>query len=158
MPNEFLILIVVTILGFIVLAYILNKKLSDLGKNKPDAALLEWLKNMQSTISSSSTETVRTLQENTKQLNERLDNAARVIQGVEKEVGQMSEIGRSMRELQDFLKSPKLRGNIGEQVLKDLLTQVFPKNSFLLQYQFHSGDKVDAAIKTDAGIQIGRAS
>ena len=152
MPNEFLILIVVTIFGFIVLAYILNKKLSDLGKNKTDQALLEWLKNMQSTISTSSTETVRTLQENTKQLNERLDNAARVIQGVEKEVGQMSEIGRNMRELQDFLKSPKLRGNIGEQVLKDLIAQMFPKSSFHLQYEFKSGEKVDAAIQTDAGI------
>jgi DNA recombination protein RmuC len=57
-----------------------------------------------------------------------------------------------MKELQDFLKSPKLRGNIGEQILKDLITQIFPKNSFHLQYQFKSGDKVDAAIKTDAGI------
>src|SRR6266851_2558803 len=64
----------------------------------------------------------------------------------------MSEIGRSMKELQDFLKSPKLRGNIGEQVLKDLISQIFPKNSFHLQYQFKSGDRVDAAIKTDAGI------
>ena len=152
MPNEFLILIGITILGFIVLAYILNKKLSDLGKNKTDQALLEWLKNMQSTISNSSTETVRTLQENTKQLNERLDTAARVIRDVEKEVGQMSEIGRNMRELQDFLKSPKLRGNIGEQVLKDLIAQMFPKSSFHLQYEFKSGEKVDAAIQTDAGI------
>src|SRR6266851_2872845 len=64
----------------------------------------------------------------------------------------MSEIGRNMRELQDFLKSPKLRGNIGEHVLKDLITQIFPKNSFHLQYAFASGEKVDAAIQTDAGI------
>jgi DNA recombination protein RmuC len=95
---------------------------------------------------------VRTLQENSKQLNERLDKAAEVIRDVGREVGQMSEIGRSMKELQDFLKSPKLRGNIGEQILKDLITQIFPKNSFHLQYQFKSGDKVDAAIQTDAGI------
>ena len=149
MPNEFLILLVITILGFVILFYFLNKKLSE---HKPDAALLEWLKTMQSTISSSSTETVRTLQENTKQLNERLDTAARVIRDVEKEVGQMSEIGRNMRELQDFLKSPKLRGNIGEQVLKDLIAQMFPKSSFHLQYEFKSGEKVDAAIQTDAGI------
>jgi len=57
-----------------------------------------------------------------------------------------------MKNLQDYLKSPKLRGNIGEQVLKDLISQMFPKNSFFLQYTFKSGDKVDAAIKTDAGI------
>jgi DNA recombination protein RmuC len=152
MPNEFLILLVIIFLGFAVLIYFLNRKLSGLEKQKPDQALLEWLKTMQSTISNSSTQTVRTLQENTKQLNERLDTAARVIRDVEKEVGQMSEIGRNMRELQDFLKSPKLRGNIGEQVLKDLIGQMFPKSSFYLQYEFKSGEKVDAAIKTDAGI------
>lgn len=95
---------------------------------------------------------VHTLQENSKQLNERLDKAAEVIRDVGREVGQMSEIGRNMRELQDFLKSPKLRGNIGEQVLNDLITQIFPKNQFHLQYTFASGEKVDAAIKTDAGI------
>jgi DNA recombination protein RmuC len=95
---------------------------------------------------------VKTLQENSKQLNDRLDKAASVIKDVGHEVGQMSEIGRSMKELQDFLKSPKLRGNIGEQVLKDLISQMFPKNSFHIQYQFKSGERVDAAIQTDAGI------
>ena len=95
---------------------------------------------------------VKTLQENSKQLNDRLDRAAVVIQNVGREVGQMSEIGRSMKELQDFLKSPKLRGNIGEAVLKDLISQMFPKNSFHIQYQFKSGERVDAAIQTDAGI------
>lgn len=113
---------------------------------------MEWLKTMQSTINSSSTHMVKTLQENSKQLNQRLDTAATVIRDVGKEVGQMSEIGRSMKELQDFLKSPKLRGNIGEQVLKDLISQMFPKNSFHIQYQFKSGERVDAAIQTDAGI------
>lgn len=152
MPNEFFIFIAVVILGFIILIYFFNRKLSGLNKNKTDEALLEWLKTMQSSVNTSSNNMVKTLQENSKQLNERLDNAARVIKDVEKEVGQMSEIGRSMRELQDFLKSPKLRGNIGEQVLKDLISQMFPKNSFFLQYEFKSGEKVDAAIKTDAGI------
>jgi DNA recombination protein RmuC len=139
-------------LGFIILILFFNKKLSDLQKNKPDQALLEWLKTMQSSIDSSSTHMVKTLQENSKQLNERLDNAATVIRDVGHEVGKMSEIGRSMKELQDFLKSPKLRGNIGEQVLKDLISQMFPKNSFHIQYQFKSGERVDAAIQTDAGI------
>ncbi len=152
MSNQLLIIILTIIFSFAVLIYFINKKLSQLQKPKTDEMLLEWLKTMQSTINSSSSQTIRTLQENSKQLNERLDKAASVIQDVGKEVGQMSEIGRSMRELQEFLKSPKLRGNIGEQVLKDLISQMFPKNSFFLQYEFKSGDKVDAAIKTDAGI------
>ena len=81
-----------------------------------------------------------------------MDNAAKVIGAVQKNIGEMSEIGRGMQELQQFLQSPKLRGNIGEQVLKDLIAQMFPKKSFHLQYGFKSGEKVDAAIKTAAGI------
>jgi len=163
MQTQLLAIIILVILGFLAIAYLLNKKLTELNKPKSDDTLLEWLKNMQGSIDktnktlndamrSSSTEMTKTLQENSKQLNDRLDKAASVIRDVGKEVGQMSEIGRNMRELQDFLKSPKLRGNIGEQVLKDLITQMFPRNSFHLQYTFRSGEKVDAAIQTDAGI------
>ena len=145
-------IIIAILLGFIAVIYFLNKKLGNLQKEKPDQMLIEWLKSMQISIDKNSESTVRTLQENSKQLNERLDKAAVVIGDVGTKVGEMSEIGRSMKELQDFLKSPKLRGNIGEQVLKDLITQIFPKNSFHLQHTFLSGDKVDAAIQTDAGI------
>ena len=157
------VLIILVILGLGIVIFFLNKKLSELKTPTQDPILFEWLKSMQTTINatnktlneamrSSSTEMTKVLQENSKQLNLRLDKAAQVIADVGKEVGQMSEIGRSMKELQDFLKSPKLRGNIGEQVLKDLITQMFPKNSFHLQYTFKSGEKVDAAIQTDAGI------
>ena len=152
MQNEFIILLLIITGGFLLILYFLNKKLSEISKQKTDQTLMEWLKTMQKTIDSSSSETVRTLQENSRQLNERLDKAALAMRDVSKEVGQMNEIGRNMRELQEFLKSPKLRGNIGEQVLKDLISQMFPKNSFNLQYEFKSGEKVDAAIKTDAGI------
>lgn len=158
-----IVIAVLLLLGFAIVIYVLNKKLSELKDKKDDTVLLEWLKSMQSSLEdtnktlnnamrTSSHNMTKILQENSKQLNERLDKAATVIRDVGKEVGQMSEIGRNMRELQEFLKSPKLRGNIGEQVLKDLISQMFPKNSFHLQYQFKSGERVDAAIQTDAGI------
>lgn len=161
MQIELLIISVIVILGFLFILYFINKKMSQ--KPKTDETLLQWLKAMQSSLestnktlnealSNSSVNMIKTLQENSKQLNERLDKAALAMRDVGKEVGQMNEIGRSMKELQEFLKSPKLRGNIGEQVLKDLISQMFPKNSFNLQYEFKSGEKVDAAIKTDAGI------
>ncbi|HWY79640.1 MAG TPA: DNA recombination protein RmuC [Candidatus Sulfotelmatobacter sp.] len=163
MTNDLLILVIIIITGFGFFFFFLNKKFSNLSKQETDKTLLEWLRTMQHSLEvtnktlnesmqSNSTTMVRTLQENSKQLNERLDKAAEVIRDVGREVGQMSEIGRNMRELQDFLKNPKLRGNIGEQILKDMITQIFPKNNFHLQYEFLSGEKVDAAIQTDAGI------
>jgi DNA recombination protein RmuC len=94
----------------------------------------------------------RLLQSNTKQLNDRLDTAARVIGDLKQNLGEMSEVGKGIKSLQEFLQSPKLRGNIGEQVLQDMIGQTFPKNSFHLQYAFKSGVKVDAVLKTDAGL------
>jgi DNA recombination protein RmuC len=143
-----LVLILIVLIGF----YILFKKISSLKESSTDRNLIEWLKTMQNSLDSSTGNMVKTLQENSRQLNDRLDKAAIAVRDVEKEVGRMSEIGRSMQELQEFLKSPKLRGNIGEYVLKDVISQMFPKNSFFMQYAFRSGEKVDAAIKTDAGI------
>lgn len=138
----------------------LKRKLQELTEaSKPDENLLKVIETLQRGTSDlqkgmqTQTKNISdTLQSSTKTLNERLDNAARVIAQVSKEVGQMSELGQSMRDLQVFFQSPKLRGNIGEQVLKDLIAEAFPKGSFYLQHTFKSGEKVDAAIKTSAGI------
>src|SRR4030042_1886949 len=134
--------LLIIVLSLIILGVFLNKRLIDLSeKQKPSNELLEYLKMTN----------VR-LDEQGKLFNLRLDNAAKVIGDVQKNIGEMSEIGRGMKELQDFLKNPKIRGNIGEQILNELLKQYLPKDSFNLQYTFRSGEKVDAAIKTSAGI------
>ena len=163
MQPDFIILIIVLIAGFAVLAWIVKRELSKLSEKKDDTTLTEWLKSMQATIEhtnktlndamrGSTSDVAKLLQSNTKQLNERLDTAARVIGDLKKNLGEMSEVGRGIKSLQEFLQSPKLRGNIGEQVLTDMIGQTFPKNSFHLQYSFKSGVKVDAVLKTDAGL------
>lgn len=163
MQTDFFIVLLVIIFGFGALIFIVRRELGKLSGKKDDSTLVEWLKSMQSTIEhtnktlnesmrGSTVEMTRTLQSNTRQLNERLDEASRVIGSLNKHVGEMSEVGRGIRSLQEFLQSPKLRGNIGEQVLRDMIGQTFPKNSFHLQYSFKSGVKVDAVLKTDAGL------
>ena len=121
-------------------------------RNHPSGELMEWLKSTNQRLDVQNKNIIDTLEHSTKTLNQRLDNAARFIADVQKNIGEMSEIGRSMKDLENFLKSPKLRGNLGEQVLKELLSQMLPKNSFHLQYAFKSGNIVDAAIKTGNGI------
>lgn len=163
MQPDFLIVIAVVIAGFSVLAWLVKKELGKLGEKKEDTTMTEWLKSMQASIEhtnktlneamrGSTSDVAKLLQTNTKQLNERLDTAARVIGDLKKNLGEMSEVGKGIRSLQEFLQSPKLRGNIGEQVLTDMIGQTFPKNSFHLQYSFRSGVKVDAVLKTDAGL------
>ncbi|RJR25934.1 DNA recombination protein RmuC [Candidatus Microgenomates bacterium] len=148
MAREFVLISAVLVLGFLAIIFFLNRKLS----SKADSALLEWLKTMQLSLDSSNKNINETLQKSSFELNRRLDLASQLMGQIQKEAGKFSELSLSMKNLQDYLRSPKLRGNIGEQVLKDLISQMFPKNSFFLQYAFKSGNRVDAAIKTDAGI------
>lgn len=122
------------ILGFSISLYLIKKWLTQQKPQPTDPILTQWL---QSTSS---------------QLNSRLDNAAQVIASLQKNLGEMSEVGRGIKSLQEFLQSPKLRGNIGEQVLTEMIGQTFPKNAFHLQYRFKSGGIVDAVLRTDAGL------
>ena len=156
MTPEIYLIVALIIAGFSLVIWFISR-------SKKDSTLLEWakttqqdIKDLQTTLTSSLQTTNRhmidTLQQSSTTLNKRLDRATEVISGLQKEAGEFTEVSRSMKELNEFLRSPKLRGNIGEQVLNDLISQMFPKKSFHLQYSFKSGDKVDAAIQTDAGI------
>lgn len=149
MASDFLLLLLILVSGLVILGFFLRKWIFEVqSQQKGDKLITEFLHS----FDLRSHEQTREIREQTKTLNERLDNAARVIAQVQKNIGEFSEIGRSMKDLQEFLKSPKLRGNIGEEVLADLISQMFPRGSFFLQYSFKSGFRVDAAIKTDAGI------
>lgn len=149
MSLDLLLVILVIAGGYFFLYLALSRKI---GEPKTDHTLTEWLKSLQNSLNSNNQNLTVTLQKSYQDLHERLDRAATVIGDLKREAGAFSEIGRSMRDLQDYLKSPKLRGNIGEQVLKDLVGQMFPKKSFFLQHAFKSGVIVDIALQTDAGL------
>lgn len=151
--SDFLLVILVFIAGVVVILFLVKKWLADLlEKSKPSQELVEWLKEMGKRVESSTKSVDEKLTENMKNFNLRLDKAAYVIAQVQKNIGEFSEIGRGMKELQEFLQSPKLRGNIGEQVLNDLLQQFLPKGTFDLQYRFKNGETVDAIVKTSQGM------
>ena len=99
------------------------------------------------------------LQNNTGQVGQRLDNAAKVIQDVQIKLGELGkatqeikELGQSVSKLEEMLQAPKLRGGLGELLLEDLLKQVLPNGSYEIQYAFKDGQKVDAIIRTSGGL------
>ncbi|MCK4846958.1 MAG: DNA recombination protein RmuC [Deltaproteobacteria bacterium] len=99
------------------------------------------------------------LQTSTGQLNNRMDNAARAVGELNKELGELGKateqvfnVGKDIASLQEILRAPKLRGEIGEFFLADLLAQILPKANFELQYGFKGGTRVDAVIKLEQGI------
>jgi DNA recombination protein RmuC len=99
-------------------------------------------------------ETSTTLNNTQESVGQRLDNAARVVGDLQKKLGNLEEsskriydLGQGLQELKDILKSPKLRGNMGEYFLEDLLRQILPPEHYKLQYAFRSGETVDAVVQ-----------
>jgi len=122
------------------------------GNNQAIDVLTEWLHEMRKTIDRQTSTLSRQFENTTEVIHNRLENASRMMNTLNRELGQMQEIGRQIQKFQDVIQSPKLRGNVGEQILHDLLAQVLPQTHFSLQHRFRTGLVVDAAIQTDKGL------
>ncbi len=88
------------------------------------------------------------------EIDRRLEETNRVVGEVRRDLGQVGvqvrsvrEAARDLRGLQELLRSPKVRGGLGETLLAELLAQVLPQANFALQYEFSSGERVDAVLK-----------
>ena len=92
------------------------------------------------------------LAETNQTINARLGQAARLFTDISKGLGSVSEFSKQLSNLRDVFQSPKLRGNIGEEVLKDLLDTVLPRGHYHMQFKFKEGQVVDAIVKTKQGL------
>ncbi|MCX5711058.1 MAG: DNA recombination protein RmuC [Candidatus Omnitrophica bacterium] len=94
------------------------------------------------------------IQEANKIIAQNLGSSTAVFGNVEKQLGKLEETNRQIVEiskdissLQELLRAPKFRGQMGETLLENLLSQVLPKQHFETQYRFKSSDAVDAVIR-----------
>lgn len=94
------------------------------------------------------------LQEAYKVLGQNLGNTTNIFGGVQEKLTrleetnrQIYEIGKDISSLQELLRAPKFRGQMGETMLENLLSQVLPKDHYQMQYRFKTADAVDAVIK-----------
>jgi DNA recombination protein RmuC len=129
------------------------------GKSGQSAAInllqqqLEALKTAQDKTSENLQKSLQTGQTS---LNQNLLSSQKVLSqlgtqigGLQKSSEHMLKLGDDVRRLQDILQHPKMRGQIGEWSLENLLSQVLPQASFNLQYTFKDGKIVDALVKLD---------
>ncbi|MHC4485244.1 MAG: DNA recombination protein RmuC [Planctomycetota bacterium] len=96
----------------------------------------------------------KSLQAGQNTLTQGLQSSQKVLSQLNSQIGelqgtnrQMMQIGAEVRRLQDILTSPKLRGQMGEWSLENLLSQILPKDSYKLQHTFKDGKMVDALIQ-----------
>jgi len=99
--------------------------------------------NLQKSLQTGQSALTQNLQSSQKVLSQ-LNSQIGELQGTNK---QMMQIGTEVRRLQDILSSPKLRGQMGEWSLENLLSQILPKDSYELQYTFKDGKIVDALVQ-----------
>lgn len=86
----------------------------------------------------------------TGQVGKRLDSATNIIGGVQNQLGELKqanirilEVGKDISSLQEILRPPKMRGGMGESLLKNILSQILPKKEFYnFEYTFKSGEGV----------------
>jgi len=98
-------------------------------------------------------EASQAVQDGHKTVGERLDSATKVFGDVQKSLGrleethkQIYEISKDIASLQDLLRAPKFRGEMGETLLGKLLEDILPKENIKLQHRFKNGDIADAII------------
>ncbi|MCM8795802.1 MAG: DNA recombination protein RmuC [Candidatus Omnitrophica bacterium] len=94
------------------------------------------------------------LQEANKIISQNLNTAAFTFGNIKEELGrvkqtnnQILEISKDISRLQELLRAPKFRGEMGEMLLENLLSRILPKDYYRIQYRFKSQETVDAVIK-----------
>jgi DNA recombination protein RmuC len=127
----------------------LSAKMSDIDNKMEDR-----MNSVKDQVSKRLNENVMITQNSTKEVNDRLTNASKVIGDLRERISAFEEgskriydLGKDLSELQNILKAPKLRGGFGEWMLEELLAQILPRDSYELQYRYPNGEIVDAIIK-----------
>jgi DNA recombination protein RmuC len=136
----------VVVAGFVAVILVLQRLLTKPKDSDALNVMMEWMKEIKTHTQSTKDTMEREIKETNKAITERLDNAGRVIAQLTKELGGVSQIGPDIRRLTETLSSPKLRGNFGEDVLQQLMTNIFPKELCRFQYRFKNGEVVDAVL------------
>ena len=128
---------------------VLEQRLENLNRT-----LLDQLNTITGQVNLRLKENMEAIQGSTKNVGERLDNAAKVVGLLQNKLGELGEatkqvfsVGKDISSLQEILRAPKLRGGLGELFLGDLLAQILPPAHYKLQYRFKSGEAVDAIVK-----------
>src|SRR6478672_10530725 len=96
--------LIAVIVGIIAALVIIRLWLNGLeSKSKPSEELVEWLKQLGQQVQVSTQSVDQKLSKNMEMFNNRLDNASVLMAQVQRSIGEFSEIGRSMQDLQEIL-------------------------------------------------------
>ncbi|MBL7214411.1 MAG: DNA recombination protein RmuC [Phycisphaerae bacterium] len=157
--NILITIIILLLLGLLILVAVMMLSLSASRREaaQQNAVIktvqenLDGLRKNQESLSQMLEKNLRTGQEN---ISSFLTTSQKTFGELKEQIGKlksdserMLQLGADVRSLQNILKAPKLRGQMGEYSLAALLKQILPGDSFVLQHGFANGKIVDALIK-----------
>ncbi len=156
-----LIIVVIVLIVFFVLALLIWLISTNFANRKEIAGqaagislLQQQLESLKAAQDKTSENLQKSLQSGQTTLTQSLQSSQQVLSWLNTQIGelqgtnkQMLQLGTDVRRLEDILSSPKLRGQMGEWSLENLLAQILPKDSYNLQYAFKDNQKVDALIQ-----------
>ncbi len=163
MTLEFTILIVVIVIGFAGMFWFLARRLSpqtgeeDKSKDQAFLMLQNQMNQLTTTLDSRLSESARMFQN-------QFSTTAKITQEVTEKLIKLEETNKQvigfadqLKNLQDILKNPKQRGNLGEYYLETVLKNVLPPGGYQMQYQFKKDEygkfvTVDAVVFVDKRI------
>lgn len=159
MENQFLFLLI----GFgalgVVFFYFLKKQRDERKKleeefERTTERMFSQLNEITNQVNERLEKNVEVMQRQTEDVGKRLDRTKKAVSSVTEKLSKVEEgqkqvrdIAKDISSLQELLRAPKMRGGVGEYLLSDVISQVLPTDNFKLQYEFESGDQVDAIIE-----------
>ncbi len=104
-------------------------------------------------------ENVQTVQASGRQVGDGLGRTLQAVGEVREQLGQLREASERIREvgkdisgLKEILQAPQFRGGVGEFLLEEVLSQLFPRDFYATQYTFEGGERVDAVLRVGEGL------
>ncbi len=166
----FLLIIILGIVG----VWLINRRIWELGKAGKDSQSLSLMEQRIANLEAQLTaqlnqvtnqmnerlrESAEVLRDTHKTMGERLDSTAGIMGAVRTSLGRLEEsnrriyeVGKDISSLQELLRAPTFRGEVGEFLLGNLLGQLLPSAHFTLKHEFKNGEVVDAVIRLGAGL------
>ncbi|MBA3065149.1 DNA recombination protein RmuC [bacterium] len=130
----------------------INNKITEIKVNQLEG-LNKSMKDQQDAFGAIIKTVNETLSRTQGNINEQLGSAGQTMGDVQKKLGALAEttkniqkIGEDISSLQDILQAPKLRGNLGEFMLEDLLKNL-GANNYAMKYVFKNGTQADSVLK-----------
>ncbi len=143
---EFLIaLLLVAIASLVVVLLRMKRQYSDIEKNISDIS---------NTITGKFFEQSSMVDRKLGETTRNLFTLAQSIKDISLSQQEITKLKEEILSLNNILTVPKLRGNMGEILLEDLIANYLPSDTYRAQYSFYGGQKVDLCIFMPSGNKL----